>query len=481
MANEPASSSAIRSERVPPYSEEAEKGVLGSILLDPERIVDICLEQQLVPDSFFVPAHKRIFEIAVEMSKNGEAIDILTIVERLRSAGQLDSVGGSVYIDRLVDSTPTAAHAEYYIDIVRQKHLLRAVIACSRDAENDCYSSEQSADLILSRVEQSFMDITERQHGFMVPWPETVRETMEHVEQMLVNKRGISGLSTGYRDIDRCTMGLRPGEMIVLAARPSMGKTSLAVNIMENIALAQNMPDRTPRPVGFFSLEMSRESLVLRMLCTHAEVPAFRLTGGYVPTGAHGRLTQAASALLKAPVYLDDTGGLDILELRARARRMWKKRKVQLIIVDYLQLLHSREYQRQGRQAETADISGNLKAMAKELRIPVLVLSQLNRAPEQADGKPKLADLRDSGAIEQDADVVCFLRRPCRIEGDAEHEDKTRAYLHVAKQRNGPTGEITLYFDETYTRFKDATHGVDGADQLDQFPEEAEAEAVGEP
>lgn len=475
MATDPASSPVTKNDRVPPYSEEAEKGVLGSILLDPERVIDICLEQQLIPESFFVPAHRVIFQALVEMSKSGEAIDILTLAERLKTMTQLDRVGGSVYLDRLVDSTPTAAHAEYYIDIVRQKHLLRGILACARDAEGDCYTSEESADLILSKVEQSFMDITERQHGFMVPWPETVRETMEQVEQMLVLKRGISGLSTGYRDLDRKTMGLRPGEMVVLAARPSMGKTSLAVNIMENIALGKNIPDHKVRPVGFFSLEMSRESLVLRMLCTHAEVPAFALTGGYVASGAHGRLTQAASVLLKAPIFLDDTGGLDIMELRARARRMWKKQHVELIVIDYLQLLHSREYARQGRQAETADISGNLKAMAKELRVPVLVLSQLNRAPEQADGKPKLADLRDSGAIEQDADVVCFLRRPCRIEGDPEYDDKTKAYLHVAKQRNGPTGEITFLFEEEFTRFKDAAHGVDGAGQMDQFPGEAEA------
>ena len=480
MAKEPASSPVTRTDRVPPYSEEAEKGVLGSVLLDPERVVDICLEQQIIPESFFVPAHRLIFQIVVEMSKNGEAIDILTLTERLRSTGQLDNVGGSVYLDRLVDSTPTAAHAEYYIDIVRQKHLLRGILSCSREAESDCYTSEQSADLILSKVEQSFMDITERQHGFMVPWPETVRETMDHVEQMLVQKRGISGLSTGFRDLDRKTMGLRSGEMIVLAARPSMGKTSLAVNIMEKVALAdRNIPDHKPRAVGFFSLEMSRESLVLRMLCTHAEVPAFALTGGYVAAGAHSRLTTAASVLLKAPIYLDDTGGLDVLELRARARRMRKKYNVELIVIDYLQLLHSKEYARQGRQAETADISGNLKAMAKELRIPVLVLSQLNRAPEQADGRPKLADLRDSGAIEQDADVVCFLRRPSRIEGDPEFADKTKAYLHVAKQRNGPTGEINLMFEEEFTRFKDAAHGVDGGEGSDPFQDEADERETG--
>jgi replicative DNA helicase len=245
-----------------------------------------------------------------------------------------------------------------------------------------------------------------------------------------------------------------------------MGKTSLAMNIVENVALGHGDPDRIGRPVGVFSLEMSHEQLVMRMLCSHARVCAFKLTGGYVESAStHGKLTQAASVLSKAPIFLDDTGGLDIMELRARARRMKKRHQVEAIVIDYLQLLQSREYAFQGRQIETAHISGNLKAMAKELRMPVLVLSQLSRAPEQRDklGKPKLSDLRDSGAIEQDADVVCMLRRPCRYPEDDEHADETLAVIDVAKHRNGPTGEVRLNFEEEYTRFQDRRErGVDG-------------------
>jgi replicative DNA helicase len=254
--------------------------------------------------------------------------------------------------------------------------------------------------------------------------------------------------------------------MIVIAARPSMGKTSLAMNIVENVALGRGDPDKQRRPVGVFSLEMSQDALVMRMLCGHARVSAFELMRGALGKHAHGALMTAASDLNKAEIFVDDTGGLDIMELRARARRLRRKQKVELIVIDYLQLCHSREYAKQGKQIETAHISGNLKAMAKELRIPVLVLSQLSRAPEQRDklGTPKLSDLRDSGAIEQDADVVCLLRRPCLYPDDKEAGDETLALVDVAKQRNGPTGEVRLNFDRDYTQFRDRAVGVDGAD-----------------
>jgi len=467
--------------RRPPCSEEAEKGVLGSILLDAERVLDLCIERRLVPSSFYIPEHRLVFETMLAMSKEGAAVDVLTVSERLRAAGRLDTIGGVLALNRLVDSTPTSAHAEYYISIVKQKALLRQIIECSRLAEKECYESEQNADAVLGKVEQMFLEISGAEHGAVPPWNEAVKETMEKVEKILLSKRGLSGIPTGLANVDRATLGLRPGEMIVLAARPSMGKTALAMNIAANIALGR-VADHTPRPVGIFSLEMSREALVLRMLCTMAEVSGFRLASGFVSQDAHKRLVDAADHLSKASIYLDDSGSLDVLDLRSRARRMWKQNKVELIVIDYLQLLHSREYQKQGRQSETADISANIKAMAKELHVPVLVLSQLNRAPEDAGGKPKLADLRDSGAIEQDADVVCFLRRPCRIENDPEHNDVKLAILDVAKQRNGPTGEVRLDFLEDYTKFRDRAHGVDGPEETmaaqRQVPEGTGAEGA---
>jgi replicative DNA helicase len=466
------SSLKLGADRVPPHSEEAERGVLGSVLLDADRVMDLCVEGQLSADSFYVPAHRRVFEAMLDLLGQAAMIDALTVAERLRAGGNLDAVGGSAFLDRLVDATPTSAHAEYYVDIVRQHHLLRSVISCARDAESLCFRQEDSADAVLSRVEQSFLNITDRQHGFMQAWPIMVKKTMEHIEHVFETQGagGLRGVSTGFVNLDRVLQGLRPSEMIVLAARPSMGKTSLAMNIVENVALGRG-GDHQPRPVGIFSLEMSAESLVMRMLCAHAEVSAFKLTGGYLSgKDIHGKLMQSASRLTKAPIFLDDTGGLDVMELRARARRMKKKHDIQVLVIDYLQLLHSRERAGEGRQQETAQISNNIKAMAKELNIPVLVLSQLSRAPErERTGKPKLSDLRDSGAIEQDADVVCMLRRPCKYEGDEESGDLTLAIVDVAKQRNGPTGEVRLNFDDEYTLFRDRAHGTDSRPEVAAF------------
>jgi len=484
MSTEAVSSSPVtRTDRIPPYSEEAERSVLGSVLLDSSRVMDLCLENQLVGEVFFVPAHRTIFDAMRDMNARGEAIDMLTLGERLKQAARLDSIGGSVFLDRLIDSTPTAAHAEYYIDIVRQKYLLRMIIDTARRAESECFTSEESADHLLGTVEQSFLEITQHRHGFVTPWRDAVKQTMTKIEHMLETRRGLRGLATGFLNIDNTINGLKSGEMIVVAARPSMGKTSLAMNVAENVALGRNDPDHKERAVGIFSLEMSHEALVMRMLCSHAQVSSYKLSSGHISAkGEHGRLTQAASVLTKAPIYLDDTGALDILELRARSRRMKKRQNIELVIIDYLQLLHAKEYTRQGRQVETAVISGHLKAMAKELDLPVMVLSQLSRAPEQRDklAKPRLSDLRDSGAIEQDADVVWMLRRPCKYDADPDHDDESLAVLDVAKNRNGPTGEVKLNFDEEFTRFTDRSRGVDDIDDFGRLQEDLDVDADAE-
>ncbi len=454
-------------DRVPPASDAAEKGVLGSILLDAQRVLDLAIESQIAPDAFYQPAHVVIYEGMLALQQAGRAIDVLTLGDHLAAAGRLDGVGGLTYLEQLVDATPTPAHAGYYIDIVRQKHLLRCIINTARDTESACYDEQQSADKLLSDVEQRFLDITEHQHGAVTIWADAVKEVMEHIEKVFQSKHGIGdAISSGFRNLDEKLNGLRPSEMVVLAARPSMGKTSLAMNIAEHVALGKGDSDHKPHAVGIFSLEMSYESLVMRMLCCRAQVSGFRLSGGYVSTDVHRRLMTAADDLSRARIYIDDTGGLDVLELRARARRMKKKYEISLIVIDYLQLLNCREYARQGRQLETSAISANIKAMAKELKLPVIVLSQLSRAPDQrtggAEGKPKLSDLRDSGAIEQDADVVLMLRRPCRYPGSEGCDDETLAVVDVVKHRNGPTGEVQLNFEDTYTRFTDRARGVDG-------------------
>lgn len=453
--------------RIPPHSTEAEIGVLGSVLLDAGRILDLCIEGQISPASFWSRSHAILYEAFLRMAGANQPIDLLTAIEYLRVNGRLDEIGGAVALERMHESTPTAAHAPFYIDVVRQKHLLRTIINTSTDAQGKCYTEERSADLILSETEQAFLGISEQQKNEVVPWSRAIKQTIVRIEHGFDHGPGsLSGISTGFRNLDRRMYGLRPAEMIVLAARPSMGKTSLAMNICEKVALGEG-GDRTPRAVGIFSCEMSQEALVLRMLCARAKVSSQSLNQGFVnQADAMQKLTRAATALEKAPIFVDDTGGLDIMDLRARARRMRKKNGVELIMVDYLQLLNSREYAVQGRQLETAHISSNMKAMAKELNIPVLVLSQLSRAPEQRDksGKPKLSDLRDSGAIEQDADVVLMLRRPCKYPGDEEYADTRLAIVDVAKHRNGPTGEVRLDFIDEYTTFEDRSDHHSDAD-----------------
>ncbi len=462
MPSEPSSGVRIpRLDRVPPHSEEAERGVLGSVLLDSAHVLDLCIEGQLTPDAFYIPAHRLIMEAILDMARDGRPVDTLTVTERMRTAGTLDKAGGPLFLDGVIDATPTSAHAEYYIDIVRQKFLLRTIIDKARRAESTCYADSGDAAAVLSTVEQSFFDIgAELQRGAVTRWGDAVFAVMQQVEHFLTARDGVNGLATGFRNLDHVLAGMRPSNMIILAARPSMGKTSLAMNIVQNVAMGRGMADKHPRAVAVFSLEMSKEELVLRMLCTEARVSMPAVTSGMIARyGAeHNRLIEASARLTKAPIYIDDSAGLDINEIRARARRLKKKYAIEFVVIDYLQLLHSDEYARQGRQVEITAVSGGIKAMAKELKVPVLCLSQLSRAPETrgGTGTPKLSDLRDSGSIEQDADVVLMLRRPCKYQDDEESGDLTLAILDVAKHRNGPTrDDVRFNFTDRFTLFEE--------------------------
>lgn len=462
MPSEPSSGARFpRVDRVPPHSEEAERGVLGSILLDAAHVLDLCIEGRLTPDAFHIPAHRLVMEAILDMGREGRPVDSLTVTERMRGAGTLATAGGAMFIDALVEATPTAAHAEYYIDIVRQKHLLRVIIDRARRAESACYSDQGDASAVLSSVEQSFFDIgADLQRGAVTRWGDAVLSVMQQVEHFLTARDGVNGIATGFRNLDRVLGGMRASNMIILAARPSMGKTSLAMNIAQNVSLGRGMADKRPRAVAVFSLEMSKEELVLRMLCTEAQVSMPSVTSGMIARyGAeHNRLIEASKRLSKAPIYIDDSAGLDIDELRARARRLKKKYGIEFVVVDYLQLLHSDEYARQGRQVEISNVSGDIKGMAKELKVPILCISQLSRAPETRDrtGTPKLSDLRDSGSIEQDADVVLLLRRPCKYPDDEESGDMTLAIVDVAKHRNGPTHDnVRFNFIDRFTLFQD--------------------------
>lgn len=464
MANEaPVSPKVTPVERVPPHSEDAERGVLGAVLLDAEKM-DLCIERQLSPESFYYPTHRALFDVMSAMSREGRPIDLLTVGERLKTTGLLERIGGAGTLNRIVDSVPTAAHADYYINIVRDRHLLRKVIEASREAERACYDPDAEAAAVLAKSEQVFFDITAGEHGLIRPWPDMVNEVIKTFDNQ---HRGFQGVPTGYRDMDKQIKGLKPGNMVVLAARPSMGKTSLAMNIVEHVALGKGDPECRPRPVGVFSLEMSSMDLVKRMICCRAEVSGHTIGDGFISQTNHGRLVAAADALSHAPIYIDDSAGLEIAELRARARRMKHKHGVELLVIDYLQLLRADTRRGDGRQIEVTYVSAGIKAMAKELGVPVIVLSQLSRAPEArgAEEKPKLSDLRDSGSIEQDADIVLLLRRPCRTSSDPERDNRRLAIVEIAKNRNGPAmEEMRMEFDEAFTRFRDATHGVDEGD-----------------
>jgi replicative DNA helicase len=443
-----------RTDRIPPYSEEAERGVLGAMLLDATRVLDACRESRLTAEAFYVPAHQLLFETFSAMVDCGQPVDLLTAGAHLKTAGCLEKIGGHPFLERLVDATPTSAHAQFYIDIVHENDLLRTMIRQAQRTIEVCYAQEEPPLQILNATEQAYYDIAHARHRETNAWPDLVKTAHAKIEEIIRTNKDLTGLPTGFADLDRLTRGLQPGDLVILAARPSMGKTALALNIAENAALHHEKH----HPVAVFSLEMSADALVRRMICCRAKISAHALGKGFLARELHGELISAVDTLMGAPIVVDDTAGLEVSELRSRARQISRKHNIELIVVDYLQLLHCKEAAREGRQNEVARSSSELKVMAKELQVPVLCLSQLSRAPESRDktsGVPKLSDLRDSGAIEQDADVVCLLRRPCYYKDDPEHEDKTLAIVDIAKQRNGPTGEIKLNFHADFTRFED--------------------------
>ena len=437
--------------RLPPFSEEAERGVLGSALIESERVVELCSMASLSADAFYAPAHRQLFEKLSEMHQSVKAIDLLTVGESLKQAGQLDAVGGYSFLEGLIDSTPTSAHAEYYIEIVQQKHLFRRIIGQAAEAIDNCYT-EESAEELLNRTQELFFELSDQKASTIEEWKEVVRQT---TGKAIEGAKEAEGVPTGFLDLDKKLRGLHPTDMIVLAARPSMGKTSLAMNIAEHAALGKNA-ERKAYSVGVFSLEMSQEQLVRRMLFSKAGVPAWK---DFRSKDDEARISRAGDQLMKASIVVDDSAGLDIMDLMARARRMKRVYGIDLIIIDYLQLLSDQSRRKDGRQQETASISNKMKRIAKELHVPVLVLSQLSRAPEQGgrDGSPRLSDLRDSGAIEQDADVVLLLQRPAfndAHKGDIDENDPL-AIVDIAKHRNGPTGKVELNFFKELTRFED--------------------------
>jgi len=444
--------------RTPPHSVEAEQGVLGSMLISPRETIAECVEK-INEEYFYVPAHRTVYEVLVELWNAGQAIDLITFTQVLRDRNLLDSVGGAAFVTNLFTFVPTAANVQYYLEFVRDKFILRQIISAATESVRRAYDEQDEVDSLLDEVEQKIFEVGEdRFKGQMLSMKDHAMQAIETIEKLYERKGSITGISTGFVEFDRMTSGLHPSEMVVIAARPSMGKTALAMNIAEYVAISEKLP------VAVFSLEMSSQQLVQRMLCSRARVNLQRVRDGFLGERDFPSLTAAASKLAEAKIFIDDSASLSILELRAKARRLKAQQDVQLLIIDYLQLLRSTSRRAQdNRQLEISEISAGLKALAKELKIPVIVVAQLNRQPEQrSGGKPRLSDLRESGSIEQDADLVGLLVRPEMYEEDEEArvEKAGEAELIIAKQRNGPVGEIPLTFLKEYTRFETRARNV---------------------
>ncbi len=456
--------------RTLPQNIEAEAGLLGSILLDSSRVMELCISKGVVAEAFVEPSHRSIYAAIERLASKGQPIDGITVENHLRATGESEKVGGLQTLTMLMERTPTSAHAGYYADLIMEQYLRRSILGVVRKIEDNVYDSTQSGDYVLGVAEQAILGIGEgrQKAGSMVEWKTSVNETLAMLARRLDTPGEISGLPTGFKALDEQLRGMQKGAMIVLAARPSMGKTSLAMNIAECVARGRNIMgipftsadhQIKKRTVLVFSLEMPQVQLTTRMLCGMAGVSAREVERGRFvkKSTVLPLLRSAAKELAEMPIHCDDQGGLDVMEMRARARHMHKRNPLSLIVIDYLQLLHHREYAKQGLQVETSKVSGEIKAMAKELNVPVLVLSQLSRNSEQrGDDKPKNSDLRDSGAIEQDADVIMLLRRPCFMGSKAkESDDRLLAIVDVSKNRNGATGEVRLNFEGSITRFKD--------------------------
>ncbi len=447
--------------RIPPHSEEAERGVLGSILLDPAGSLDKCLAKRLGPDCFYDRRHQALFEQLLDMGQANVPMDALTIGEWLKNKNALDKVGGYDYLIQLQDSTLVPAHVEFYCDLVMEKKLYRSLIEKSSEAIDKAYKGEEEAAQLISLAQEELFSLAVNGAEKIPDWKDSVREAFADIENTDPNQL-VTGVTTGFVGLNERLGGLQRTDMIVLAARPAMGKTSLALNIAENAALGIH---GDPTPVAVFSLEMSREQLVKRMLFCNARLPMHRAKGRGLTPDEHAKLTASVDRLSKAKIYIDDTPGLEAVEMRSRARRMKERHGIGLIVIDYLQLMNFSKFASDGRQRETMAISGAVKAMAKELDVPVIVLSQLSRAAESTgDNIPKLSHLRDSGAIEQDADMVWLLYRPSYYaKGDDRNSDNL-AVLDVAKYRHGATGEVKLSFIREYTRFEDRAEFEDQFD-----------------
>ncbi|HOV66044.1 MAG TPA: replicative DNA helicase, partial [Bacillota bacterium] len=428
-------------ERVPPQNIEAEEAVIGSMLIEQNAVISAL--EILKPEDFYKENHRIIFRQIAEMADKLEAVDLVTLAENLKNAGYLEKIGGAAELARLANFVPTAANVEYYARIVAEKSVLRRLIAASTEIAASAYDSQYEVDEILDKAEETIFQISQgRTTQGYVHLKDVLVETMEKLEYLASHKGNVVGLSSGFSDLDSITSGFQPSDLIILAARPSVGKTSLGLNIARNIAIREDCS------VAVFSLEMSREQVAQRLLCSESAINSQKLRNGFLSDDEWRRLSIGLGRLGEAKIFIDDTPGISVMELRAKARRIKAEHGLGLVVVDYLQLMRTRK--QENRQQEISEISRSLKGLARELDVPIIAMSQLSRAVEQRqDRRPVLSDLRESGAIEQDADVVMFLYT------EPELEQNNLIELIVAKQRNGPTGNLKLFFSREICRFGD--------------------------
>ncbi len=431
-------------DKIPPQSIEAEQSVLGSMIIEKEAV--FVATELLREEDFYRTAHRKIFEAIIALSEKGEPVDLVTLADELQRRHSLEEAGGTAYLSALAGAVPTAANVRYYTLIVREKAILRSLIHTATKIVTGCYEGPPDVEEFLDAAEQQIFEIGKqgKQQGF-IPLKEVLKETFDRIEQLFDDKKGVTGLSTGFEELNTICSGLQPSDLVIVAARPSMGKTTLALNMAHHIAVKEK------KPVAFFSLEMSREQLAQRMLCAEAKIDAHKLRRGFLSQDEWQKLTRAVGPLSESPLYIDDSASITVMEVRAKARRLKAERGLEAVFVDYLQLMHGFS-RAENRQQELSEISRSLKALAKELSIPVIALSQLSRAVEKRENRrPILSDLMESGGIEANADMVLFIYRESYYNKNTDIGNI--AEIIVAKQRNGPVGTIELCFLDRYNRF----------------------------
>lgn len=436
-------------DRVPPQNVEAEQSVLGAMMIEREAISKVV--ELLRPEDFYREAHRLIFNAMLELFNKNDAVDLVTVVEVLRRDEKLEGAGGIAYVSALANSVPTAANVMYHARIVEEKALLRQLITTATEVAGMGYEANEEVTVIMDKAEKMILEVANRKAGKeFASIKNIIFDVFDKVSELYSSKGGITGLSTGFKDLDKLTSGLQASDLILIAARPSMGKTAFVLNIAQNVAIKEK------QAVAFFSLEMSKEQLVQRMLCAEAPIDAQRLRIGELENNDWDKLVRAADRLAAAPIFIDDTAGITVMEMRSKARRLKIEHNLQLIIIDYLQLMQgsSGSSRNENRQQEISEISRSLKALARELKVPVIALSQLSRGVESRQvKKPMLSDLRESGSLEQDADIVAFLYREDYY--DPETENKNITDVIVAKHRNGPVDSVQLFFHKQFTKFSD--------------------------